>query len=101
MNRTELYRFHKYVTDEAYRIFTERNEDRAMDEDALSNLRGEAMMCGKAVDDHALDYVALKLFRVQHGHKQGTDIYDDLKDMINYIIIFMALKQKRAPKETP
>ena len=99
MTRDNLYKFFDDTMARCKKILAERNECRALDEDALSNLRGEALVCGKCADDHTLDYIGIKLYRIQHGHKQGEDITDDLHDMINYIVLFMVLKHKEPPKE--
>jgi len=72
----------------------ERNERRADSCDALSNLRGEAMVCGKDVRNHVLDYIGLKLHRLQHANHNGTEVTDDAYDMINYLVLFLALKEK-------
>ena len=99
MTRDNLYKFFDDTMARCRKILTERNGCRAMDEDALSNLRGEALVCGKCADDHTLDYIGIKLSRIQHGHKQGEDITDDEDDLIIYTILFKALKHKRPPKE--
>jgi len=94
MTRDKLYEFFDKTIVRCREKLVERNEKRAMKEDALSNLRGEAMVCGKDVRSHVLDYIGLKLHRIQYANHDGTDTTDDTDDMINYLILFGALKHK-------
>uniref|UniRef100_A0A6H2A189 Nucleotide modification associated domain-containing protein n=1 Tax=viral metagenome TaxID=1070528 RepID=A0A6H2A189_9ZZZZ len=94
MNRNRLIDFFDSTIARARKILLERNEKRASDFDALSNLRSEALVCGIDVQQHMLNYIGIKYTRLQHAIVSGEDATDHVDDLINYLILLMALKHK-------
>lgn len=100
MTRKELFETFTKLTTEAERVIKERNEEYAVEENALWNFQKQAELLDIPIESILLLYLSENVNRLANLRKNGkcnpAQIKDKSVDLINFAILFYAVVSEKA-----